>query len=126
MAPDLKKNKNMSSSVQSAASPKRERKATKEKNPLRHFSKLQLLELLAQQERELQKLREELAEKTAALEDRKIQIEKAGSIAEAALQLSGIFEAVQKAADMYLESVKPDSSNQPSAKSSETEDEANG
>ena len=75
-------------------------------NPLRKLSKLQLLELLAQQERELQVLRNELEEKNAALEDRRIQLEKAGSIAEAALKLNEVFEAAQRAADQYLESVK--------------------
>jgi len=85
-------------------------KSKPEKNPLRYLSKLQLLELLAQQERELQKLRAELAEKSAALEERTIRMEKAGSIAEAALQLSGIFEAAQQAADLYLESLKADTS----------------
>ena len=68
-------------------------------NPLRKLSKLQLLELLAQQEKELQALRKELAEKNAALEDRRIQIENAGSIAEAALKINEVFEAAQKAAD---------------------------
>ena len=33
-------------------------------------------------------------------------MEDSGSIAEAALRLNGIFEAAQKAADQYLESVK--------------------
>lgn len=33
---------------------------------------------------------------------RKIQIEEAGSLAEAALRLNGIFETAQKAADQYL------------------------
>lgn len=75
-------------------------------NPLRKLSKLQLLELLAQQERELQTLRKELEEKNAALEDRRIQIETTGSIAEAALKLNGVFEAAQRAADQYLESLK--------------------
>ena len=79
---------------------------TKEKNPLRNLSKLQLLELLAQQERELQKLRADLAEKEEALAKREIQIAESGSIAEAALKLNGIFEAAQKAADEYLLSVK--------------------
>ena len=78
----------------------------KEKNPLRNLSKLQLLELLAQQERELQKLRTDLAEKEEALAKREIQIAESGSIAEAALKLNGIFEAAQKAADEYLLSVK--------------------
>ena len=75
-------------------------------NPLRKLSKLQLLELLAQQERELQALRKEVEEKNAALGDRRIQVEKAGSIAEAALKLNEVFEAAQRAADQYLESVK--------------------
>ena len=74
-----------------------------DKNPLKKLSKLQLLELLAQQERELQELRKELKEKTAALEDRRIRIEKAGSIAEASLKLNEVFEAAQRA---YLESLK--------------------
>ena len=76
------------------------------KNPLKKLSKLQLLELLAQQERELQALRKALDEKTAALEDRRIRIEQAGSIAEAALKLNEVFEAAQRAADQYLESLK--------------------
>lgn len=37
---------------------------------------------------------------------RKIELEDAGSIAEAALRLNGVFEAAQKAADQYLESVR--------------------
>jgi Skp family chaperone for outer membrane proteins len=78
----------------------------KTQNPLRKLSKLQLLELLAQQEKELQDLRKELAEKEAALADRCIQIENAGSIAEAALRINEVFEAAQKAAEQYLESIK--------------------
>lgn len=75
-------------------------------NPLRKLSKLQLLELLAQQERELQALRKALEEKDAALAERRIQMERAGSIAEAALRLNGVFEAAQRAADQYLESLQ--------------------
>lgn len=75
-------------------------------NPLRKLSKLQLLELLAQQERELQALRKALEEKDAALAERRIQLERAGSIAEAALRLNGVFEAAQRAADQYLESLQ--------------------
>lgn len=75
-------------------------------NPLKKLSKLQLLELLAQQERELQVLRKSLEEKEAELAERRIQIENAGSIAEAALKLNEVFEAAQRAADQYLESLK--------------------
>ena len=38
--------------------------------------------------------------------DRKIRLKQSGSIAEAALRLSGIFEAAQEAADLYLENVR--------------------
>jgi len=76
------------------------------KNPLRKLNKLQLLELLAQQERELQILRKEVEEKTAELENRRIVMQDCGSIAEAALKLNGIFEAAQQAADQYLESLQ--------------------
>lgn len=85
-----------------------------EKNPLRKLNKLELLELLAQQERELQGLRAQLAEKEAQLESRMLMIRDSGSIAEAALKLNGIFEAAQKAADQYLENVKA-RSTQPTA-----------
>lgn len=76
------------------------------KNPLRKLSKLELLELLARQERELQSLRASLAETEAQLADRDLKVRESGSIAEAALKLSGIFEAAQQAADRYLENVK--------------------
>lgn len=75
-------------------------------NPLRKLSRLQLLELLAQQERELQELRAAVAEKDALLEERRIMLEESGSIAEAALKLNGVFEAAQRAAEQYLESLK--------------------
>lgn len=75
-------------------------------NPLRKLSKLELLELLAQQERELQALREELDQKNAELAQRHLLMDQAGSIAEAALRLNGVFEAAQRAADQYLESLQ--------------------
>lgn len=39
-------------------------------------------------------------------EDRRIELEEAGSIAEAALRLNGIFNAAQKAAEQYLYNIK--------------------
>ena len=81
-------------------------KAKPAQNPLRKMSRLQLLELLALQEKELTALRAELAEKNALLEDRRLVVQEAGSIAEAALRLNGVFEAAQRAAEQYLISVK--------------------
>jgi len=82
-------------------------------NPLRKLSKLQLLELLAQQEKELQALRNALAEKEAELAERRILVKESGSIAEAALKINQVFEAAQKAADQYLESLKASSGQMP-------------
>lgn len=47
-----------------------------------------------------------LDEAEAQLKDREITIEKSGSIADAAMQLSGVFQAAQEAADTYLKSIK--------------------
>ena len=68
---------------------------------LRRLSRTDLLELLLAQSRQIDALQAELTQTKQALEDKNIAIAKAGSIAEAALQLSGIFEATQKACDQY-------------------------
>ena len=98
------------------------------KNPLRKLSKLELLELLAQQERELRSLRAQLAEKEARLADRDLKIRQSGSIAEAVLKLSGIFEEAQRVADQYVESVKhsvawPEPSDWPEERPSDEEEQ---
>lgn len=74
-------------------------------NNLRKLSRRQLLELMLEQSRRIDTLEKELAEARQQLENRKLELDKAGSIAEAALQLNGIFEAAQRAADQYLFSV---------------------
>lgn len=77
----------------------------KEKAMLKKLSRQDLLEMLIEEEKRIDQLEKELAEAKAKLEDRKIRIETSGSIAEAALKLSGIFEAAQAAADQYLENL---------------------
>lgn len=62
-----------------------------------------LKQRLDQKDRQLKEMRETLREER---ESRRIDIEEAGSIAEAALRLSGIFEAAQDAADRYLENLQ--------------------
>lgn len=72
---------------------------------LRRLSRKDLLELLLVQEKKRTALERELAETKAQLEKRNIQIEQAGSIAEAALQLNGVFDAAQAAVQQYQENV---------------------
>ena len=69
---------------------------------LRKLSRAELLELLLEESRENERLRAQLQEMNEKLADRAIRIERAGSIAEAALQLNGVFQA----AAQYLENVR--------------------
>ena len=73
---------------------------------LKKLNRKQLLELLLQQTERTEFLEAELEKANQKLADRIIKEKEAGSIAGAALQLSGIFEAAQNAADLYLESIK--------------------
>lgn len=75
----------------------------------RDLSKLkrsELLEIMLAQSEEIDHLRAELKEKDRQLQERRIAIGNAGSIAEASLALTKIFEEAQKAADLYLYNVK--------------------
>ena len=73
---------------------------------LRKLSRKDLLELLITQGRERDALQTELEQVKTALTNRQLQIEQAGSIAEASLQLNGVFEAGQAAAQQYLENIR--------------------
>lgn len=76
------------------------------KNDLKKLRRQDLLELLIAQEKEIQQLNEELETLRKQVQDRQIRLERAGSIAEAALALNGVFEAAEAAAAQYLESVR--------------------
>lgn len=73
---------------------------------LRRLRRRELLELLIVQTEENEKLRRELSRTQAELNNKRIAIECAGSLAEAALQLNGVFEAADRAAKQYLENVR--------------------
>lgn len=76
------------------------------KKELKRLSRAQLLELLIEQTRENMNLQEQLDDANARLEQRDIRIEQAGSIAQAALELNGVFEAAQSAAGQYIENLR--------------------
>lgn len=73
---------------------------------LRKLSRIQLLELLIEQTKENNELRQQLEEANKKLENREILIDEAGSIANAALQLNGIFNIAEAAASQYLDNIK--------------------
>ena len=73
---------------------------------LRKLNRYQLLELLVVQTERADKLQARLEETEKQLQEQNLQIASLGSIAEASLQLNGVFRAAQEAADMYLDAAK--------------------
>lgn len=72
---------------------------------LHKLNRKELLELMLDQSRQLDDLREQLQHAQEQLTSRQLLLNKAGSIAEASLQLNGVFEAAQAAAEQYLENI---------------------
>jgi hypothetical protein len=84
----------------------------KEKD-LRRLKRVELLDMLIEQgrlveaqEEEIRKLKEQCEELTRRLEDRRIDLEKTGSIAEASLRIAKVFMAAEDAAKIYLENLR--------------------
>lgn len=73
---------------------------------LRHLSKADLIDIIYQMKQTEEELRDELAQTQEKLDKRELKIGEAGSIAEAVVGLSGVFEAAQAAADEYLAQIR--------------------
>ncbi len=73
---------------------------------LKKLNRYQLLELLIVQTDRADKLQAKLDIAEKQLENQELQISSLGSIAEASLQLKGVFQAAQDAADMYIDAAK--------------------
>lgn len=64
------------------------------------------MQILIEQQRQIDELNAALEDAEAALNDKKIALEESGSIADAALKLSGVFTSAQEAADRYTEEMR--------------------
>lgn len=73
---------------------------------LRRLSRAELVELLLELSRENSTLRAQLDEAQAALQDRTLRMEEAGTMAEAAMKLTGVFEAADAACRLYMENYR--------------------
>lgn len=73
---------------------------------LRKLKRSDLFELLVEQAKEIEELQERVNELEGKLQRREINLSEAGSIAEAALAISKVFDEAQAAADVYLNNVK--------------------
>ncbi len=73
---------------------------------LRHLRRADLIDIIYELQKQGDEKDAQIKELQAVLEERTLRISNAGSIAEAALSINGIFEAAQAAADQYLLSVR--------------------
>ena len=73
---------------------------------LKKLNRYQLLELLIVQTDRADKLQAKLDAAEKQLANQELQFSSLGSIAEASLQLKGVFQAAQDAADMYIAAAK--------------------
>ena len=93
---------------------------------LRKLNRKELLEILLSQAKLFEELESELARTQKELNNKTIILKEAGSIAEATLRLSGIFEKAQEVADEYLNSIKESKDllvkNEKNKKNSKTSD----
>lgn len=73
---------------------------------LKKLNRYQLLELLIAQTERADQLQKRLDEAEQALKEKEVKLSSLGSIAEAAIHLTGIFQSAQEAADLYVNSAK--------------------
>lgn len=78
---------------------------------LKQLRRSDLLEMLLELSRENETLREENQNLKQLLDDRNIAIRNSGSLAEAVLQLNGVFEAAQEACRQYTDNIRARSEN---------------
>lgn len=73
---------------------------------LKKMSRKELLEILLEQAKRIEELENKIEKLNEKLESKKVTFKNAGSLADASLQLSGIFNVAQEAAEIYLNNIK--------------------
>lgn len=73
---------------------------------LSKLSRLEILELLLEQSKEVERLNQEINELKEKVENKPVISNELGSLAEVSLEINSILENAQKAADIYLNNVK--------------------
>ena len=73
---------------------------------LRHLSCFDLIDIIYELQKQNDASAAQIEELQSKLKEKELRIASAGSIAEAAIGINGVFEAAQAAADQYLLSVK--------------------
>ena len=76
------------------------------KNDLKKLGRTDLLRLRLEAEEENDRLKEQVAELRAQLDDRSLRMENCGDLAAAALELNGVFAAAEEACRQYTENIR--------------------
>ena len=72
---------------------------------LKRLSRRELVDVIYQLKKNEEQMQEQIAALEAELQDRRIHLSVAGSIAEAATDITGIFLVAQSTADLYLHEI---------------------
>ena len=72
----------------------------------RKLKREEINKIMLEKTEEIDDLRAKMAAAKKELKNKRIDIQRSGSIAEASLKLTKIFEEAQKAADLYLSNIK--------------------
>lgn len=72
---------------------------------LKRLSRRELIDIIYQMKKNEQQLQNEIDSLKEALEDKRIRLSKAGSVAEAAANITGLLTAAQTTADLYLNEI---------------------
>ena len=72
---------------------------------LKRLSRRELVDIIYQLKKNEEQLQEKIAELEEALQEKRIKLSVAGSIAEAAVDITNIFHTAQRTADLYLQEI---------------------
>ena len=72
---------------------------------LKKLNRRELVDIIYQLKKNEEQMQEQIAALEAELQDRRIHLSVAGSIAEAATDITGIFSVAQSTADLYLREI---------------------
>lgn len=72
---------------------------------LKHLSRRELVDIIYQLKKNEQEMQEEIESLKGELEDKRIRISNAGSIADAAVSVTNVFSAAQMTAELYLREI---------------------
>ena len=72
---------------------------------LKKMSRRELMDIIYQMKKNEQQMQEEIASLQEALQDKRIRLSVAGSVADAAASITNVFSAAQMTADLYLREI---------------------